>query len=177
MSYGLNNSQTGITKEKVPSGYKKASINTWTPEMMEHWKSLFPHLGPDSRIAKLAGGDESTFNEIEAPALKQFSGLQGNMASRFSGMGLGGRKSSGFQTTSNQAASDFAQQLQSNRQSLSSQALKDLMGMSTQLLGMNPYETSLVEKPKPWWQEALTGFATGAGEGLGRAGGTAMAGG
>ena len=61
---------------------------------------------------------------MEAPALKQFSGLQGNLASRFSGMGSGARRSSGFQNTSNQAASDFAQQLQANKQDCSSRLLE-----------------------------------------------------
>jgi hypothetical protein len=32
--------------------------------MMELWKSLFPHLGPDSMTSKLAAGDEDTFNQI-----------------------------------------------------------------------------------------------------------------
>ncbi len=102
--------------------------------------------------------------------MQQFSELQGNMSSRFSGMGgLGARKSSGFQNTSNQAASQFAQQLQSQRQSLQQQAIKDLHGMSQDLLGNRPYEQMLMEKSKPWWQEAATGFAGGLGQGLGKA--------
>jgi hypothetical protein len=36
------------------------------------------------------------------------------------------------------------------------QALKELMGMSGDLLGQKPYEQTLTEKPKPWWQEFLS---------------------
>lgn len=132
--------------DKTPSGYKTGQIQKYTPEQMDLFKQLFSHVGQDSFTSKLAGGDEETFNQMEAPALKQFSGLQGQMASRFSGMGMGGRRSSGFQNKSNQAASDFAGQLQSNRASMQQQAIKDLMGMSSNLLNQNPYDQYLVPK-------------------------------
>ena len=123
-------SKSQFSGDKVPSGYKKGQLQQFTPEQMELFKSLFSQLGPDSYLSKLAGGDQSMFEEMEAPALRQFSELQGGLASRFSGMGMGGRKSSGFQNTTNQAASNFAQDLASRRQSLQQQAIKDLMGMS-----------------------------------------------
>lgn len=116
------------------------------------------------------------FNEIEAPAMKQFGALQGGLASRFSGMGTGGRHSSGFQNTANQAASDFAMQLQSNRQNLTRQALQDLMGYSNQLLGQRPQEKFLTQDPKNPWAEiagkfggaipgAVAGYFTGGASG------------
>lgn len=156
MSYGMMSSSTGFnptttntgkTKEKIPSGFKKGTLQQFTPEQMELFQQLFGHLGPDSFLSKLAGGDQGMFDEIEAPALRQFSELQGNLASRFSGMGgLGARRSSGFKNTLNSAASNFAQQLQSQRQGLQQQALQDLMGMSNQLLGQRPQENFLVQK-------------------------------
>jgi hypothetical protein len=154
MSYGMNNSSSSGMKEKIPSGYKKATIQNFTPEMMDLFQQLFSHLGPDSFLSKIAGGDQSAFAEMEAPALRQFQELQGGMASRFSqGGGAGGgqralssRGSSGFQNTMNQATSDFAQQLQGQRLGLRNQALKDLMSMSGELLNKKPFETSLVEK-------------------------------
>lgn len=156
MTYGMNQSatgfnptttNTGMMKEKIPSGYKKATLQQFTPEQMELFQQMFGHLGPDSFLSKLAGGDQGMFDEIEAPALRQFSELQGNLASRFSGMGgLGARKSSGFQNTMNSAASNFAQQLQSQRQGLQQQALQDLMGMSNTLLGQRPQENFLAPK-------------------------------
>lgn len=155
---------TGQMKEKIPSGFKKGSMQQFTPEQMNLFQQMFGQVGPESYLGKLAGGDQETFNQMEAPALRQFSGLQGNLASRFSGMGggsqgraLGGRHSSGFQNTMNSAASNFAQELQSNRQNLQRQAIQDLHGMSSDLLGQRPYENFMIKKQqkKPFWQQML----------------------
>lgn len=145
---GATGSNSGYKqfKEKIPSGYKAGAMQQYTPEQMQLHQSQFQHLGPDSFLSRLAGGDQSMFEEMEAPAMRQFQGLQGQLASRFSGMGMGARKSSGFQNTANQAASDFAQDLQSKRLGLRSQALKELMSMSNQVLSQKPYERFLVEK-------------------------------
>lgn len=151
---------------KVPSGYKMGQMQQFTPEQMQLFQSLFGHVGPGSYLSRLASGDQGMFDEMEAPALRQFSGLQGNLASRFSGMGMGSRQSSGFQNTANQASSDFAQDLQSRRQDLQRQAISDLMGMSSNLLGQKPYQQFLYEKKKPFWQQLLGGL----GEGLGSVG-------
>jgi hypothetical protein len=163
---------TGAMKEKIPSGYKKGSLQQFTPEQMQLFQQQFGQVAPDSYLSRLAGGDQSMFGEIEAPALRQFNALQGNIASRFSGMGgggnqraLGGRKSSGFQNTINSAASNFAQELQSNRQGLQRQALMDLMGLSNSLLGQRPYQNFLIKKePK---QSGLGGILGGAVGGIG----------
>lgn len=156
MSYGLSPSSTGFNptttntgavKEKIPKGYSKGSLQNFTPEQMNLFSQMFGQVGPDSYLSKLAGGDQEAFNQIEAPALRQFSGLQGNLASRFSGMGgLGARRSSGFQNTANAAASNFAQELQAQRQGLMSNARKELFNMSNELLSQRPYENFLVEK-------------------------------
>lgn len=147
---------------KIPKGMQLSQINQYTPQQEQLSDRSFANIGPDSYTARLAQGDQSLFGEMEAPALKQFSGLQGNIASRFSGMGLGGRKSSGFQNTMNSAASDFAQQLQSRRQELQSGAIRDLHSMSQDLLGNRQYDQQLSEKSKPWWQEMLSGIGQGA---------------
>lgn len=154
---------------KIPKGYEQGRMQKFTPEQMQLFQSLFSRLGPDSFLSKLAGGDEGIFNQIEAPALRQFAGLQGNTASRFSGMGMGARNSSGFQNELSQKTSDFAQELQSKRMGLQSQALKDLMGMSEQLLGQRPYDDFLVEKKQkvPFWQQILGGILPIAGSGIG----------
>lgn len=159
-----------VTGEKIPSGYKKGSIANFTPEAMELYKSLFQHLSPDSRLARLAGGDEEMFNQIEAPAFRNFQGLQGQLASRFSqgggGQGaLSSRHSSGFQNTASAAASNFAQDLQSQRQQLMRQAIQDLMGLSGDLLQQRPYEQFLVPKKENRTAE-LIGKLAGAIPGL-----------
>lgn len=149
----------------APKGYKQ--FNQFTPEQMQLFQSLFSHTGPDSFLSKLAGGDQAGFDEVEAPALKQFAGLQGNIASRFSGMGTGGRHSSGFQNTMNQASSDFAQGLQSQRQGLRRQAIQDLMGMSNSLLDKQPYGLMKKEHQPSGWESFLGNLSSGLGQGLG----------
>lgn len=150
----------GMQKMKAPSGYK--TFNKFSPEQMQLFQQLFSNVGPESYLSRLAGGDEQIFNEIEAPAMKQFSGLQGNLASRFSGMGMGARRSSGFQNTANQSAQDFASQLQSQRQSLQQQAIQDLMGLSNSLLQQEPYGFVQKKKKSSGWGGALGGLTGGA---------------
>lgn len=135
-------------RDKVPSGYGVSRVQQYTPEQMKLMDQSMGMVSPDSTTARLAAGDEGMFQQLEAPAMKQFSSLQGNVASRFSGMGTGGRRSSGFQNTMTQAGQDFAGQLQSQRLNLTRQATQDLYNMSQGLLSNRPYETSLYEKPK-----------------------------
>lgn len=153
-STGMNptSTNTGMMKEKIPSGYKKGAINNFTPEQMNLFQQMFGQVGPESYLSKLAGGDQATFDQMEAPALRQFSELQGGLASRFSGMGgLGARNSSGFKNTMNSYASNFAQELQANRQNLMSNARNELFNMSNQLLNQRPQETSLIKKQDSGW--------------------------
>lgn len=166
MAYGgANQSEGGFgsnyMQEKTPSGYSKYTHSNFTPAQMNLFNQSFSHVGPDSYMGKLAGGDESTFNQMEAPALRQFNQMQGNLASRFSGQGMGARGSSGFQNASNAAAQDFAGQLQANRQNLQRQAIMDMMGMTSSLLSANPYTQGYVQK------QQKSGPAGGYGQGIG----------
>lgn len=137
---------TGKVGTKIPSGYKQSQIQTYTPEMMQLLESLYPHVGEDSYLSKLAGGDESAFAEMEAPAMRQFQQLQGDTATRFSNMGMGARGGSGFQNQMTQATSDFAQDLASKRMETRMKALEDLIKFSDAILGKNPYETGPSKK-------------------------------
>jgi hypothetical protein len=167
---------TGKSGNKIPKGYQASQLQQFTPEQMQLFQQMFGRLGPDSYLSKLAGGDQSTFEQIEAPAMQQFSGLLGNLSSRFSaGGGQGGgqgaissRHSSGFQNETSSAAQNFASQLQSQRQGLQQQAIRDLMGFSNQLLGQRPYETSLYEKQQ---KGGLGGWGGVGGAALGGIGG------
>jgi len=163
-----SNRMTGMQKDIIPKGYQKGQLSQFTPQQMQLYERIFGHLGPDSYLSKLASGDQSMFEQLEAPALRQFGQLQGNIASRFSGMGSGARNSSGFQNTMNEASTDFASQLQSQRMGLTRQAIQDLMGMSESLLGQRPYEKFLTEKQTPFWQKMLEGILGGAAGGLGQ---------
>jgi hypothetical protein len=156
----------------IPKGYKAGQLAQYTPQQMQLHKQGFEHVSPESYLGRLSRGDEGIFNEIEAPALRDFSALQGNIASRFSGGGagsLGSRRSSGFQNTMSKASQDFAGDLASRRQQLQRQALQDLMGFSDQLLNQRPYERFMMEKPPKKegfnWQ-GLAGGAVGAAGGF-----------
>jgi hypothetical protein len=164
----------GYKPPKVP-GYQ--AVNNWTPQQLQLFQNMFSQVSPESYTSRLAGGDQSLFEEMEQPAMRQFSGLQGNIASRFSQGGGGpgamsSRRSSGFQNTINQASSNFAQDLQSRRQDLQRQAISDLSGMSHELLGQNPY--SYVQKPSNFWEQLAGNFAGGLGRGIGQFGANAI---
>lgn len=137
--------------DKIPKGYREGQLQQFTPEMMELFKQLFSHVGPDSFLSKLASGDQSMFEDIEAPAWRQFQEAQGQLGSRFSQLAPGAmsaQRGSGFQNEAGQQASDFAMQLRSQRQGLQRQGLQDLMQLSQMLLGQKPYERALFEKPQ-----------------------------
>lgn len=167
MSIGMAG-PTGKMGNKIPSGYKAGQLQQFTPEQMQLFGQLFSHVSPDSFTGRLASGDQDIFNQLEAPALKQFGALQGNIASRFSGQGMGARRSSGFQNSMGQAGSDFAQQLQANRIGLQQQAIQDLMGMGNTLLSQRPYENFLVQKQQstPFWKQALGLFSPAGGDAI-----------
>jgi hypothetical protein len=158
-------SRQGLTGQgnRIPKGYQRAQLQQFTPEQMGLLEQLLQGLGGDSFLSQLAGGSQEGFEQMEAPALRQFNELQGGIASRFSGQGdTGGRHSSGFGHALNSASSNFAQDLQSKRLGLQRQALMDLHGLGNQLLGQRPYEQFLVEKPTNWLQKFLGGAAGGA---------------
>lgn len=179
MSYGMNSAPRGAAgsaqmgnsagmKEKIPSGYKKFNVQQYNPMQQGLHEQLFQHVSPDSYLSRLAGGDQSAFEESEAPAWKLFQEQLGQLGSRFSEFSpgaMGSRRGSGFKNAAGQLGSDFAMQLSSRRQDLRRQALQDLMGISHELLGQRPFETGLVQKQKPWWQELLTGSAQGLAQG------------
>jgi hypothetical protein len=154
-----------LNRGKSKGGLTPFSMQQFTPEQMDLFGGMFGYLQPGGFLDKLIKGDEGLFQELEAPALKQFAGVQGNMASRFSGMGSGARNSSGFQNTMNQASSDFAQELQSQRLGLRNQALRDLMGMGNSLLQQRPYDQFVSEKKPSFLKQMLLGLAGPAAQG------------
>ena len=142
----------------MPAGFRK--LKNYTPEQQQLFSNSFANVGQGSYLSRLAGGDQSLFGEMEAPAHRQFNELQGNIASRFSGLGMGSRRGSGFQNSMSQASSNFAQDLQSRRQELQRNALQDLTSMSHQLLNQRPY--SYMQKG-PSLLEQILGGIIGAG--------------
>ena len=154
---------SGQAGNVTPKGYRQAQLQNYTPEQMQLFQQMFGQVGPDSYLAKLAGGDQSTFEQMEAPAMQQFQGMQGDLASRFSNAGMGARGGSGFQNSANQQTQDFASQLASNRNNLQMQAIQQMQGMSKDLLNADPYEQMLVQRTQPFWKDlTLAGLSAGA---------------
>jgi hypothetical protein len=156
----------GSFTEKRPHGREMFSIQNMTPQQLEMLEQLIGMLGPDSFISRLANGDQSAFQEMEAPAHRQFQETTGGLATRFSGAGMGARRGSGFQNAMSQSAEDFAMKLQGNRTNLRNQALRDLMGMSHNLLQQRPFDRGYVKKDRSGENDAeawakLLGFVPG----------------
>jgi hypothetical protein len=164
--------------DRIPEGYDVAELQNFDRKQMKIYRQSAKSVGKNSYLSRLAGGDQSLFTEMEAPANRQFQGQLGNLASRFS-MGGGGRgsmssrHSSGFQNQATAASSNFQQDLQSRRQELQRQAIMDMHNISQQLMGLRPKERSLVQKP----EEEESGWSGMFGAGVGAIGGLAVSGG
>jgi hypothetical protein len=167
MPLGAYSSNQAPRQQKRPSGYREFAINNYTPEQEQAFQGAGGLISPDSFTSRLARGDQGAFGEMEEPALRQFNDITGGLASKFSGMGMGSRNSSGFQNAMTSAGQDFASQLQSKRLELRNQAIKDMMGMTSEFLGYRPQEKGLVQKKQK--QKSSWGSLIGAG--LGAAGG------
>lgn len=160
--------QTAAGGNLIPEGYNLGQLQQFSPEQINLFRSLFSHTAPESYLSRLSQGEPGMFEQIEAPALKQFQQLQGQLGSRFAGMGMGALKSSGFRNIANQQTMDFAQQLAAQRMGLQRQALQDLMGMSQMLMGQRPTEQFLTPREKSFMENFALGMAPGVGESLGR---------
>lgn len=160
----------GAAGNKIPKGYSAGRLQQFTPEQLSLYQSLFPYVSPGSQLAQQAAGSDQGFAPHEDYARRQFQEATGELSSRFSGLGMGARKGSGFQNQLTQGAQDFASLLAQQRQGLQRQALLDLMGISGQLLGQQPYQNFLTRKePKQsgFWSKLFGATAPLAGAGIG----------
>ena len=161
-------SPSGAAGNIIPKGYKSGQLQQFTPEQQNLFKQLFQFTDPSGQLSQRAMGSEEGFAPFEERARRDFQEQIGGLASRFSGMGMGARRGSGFQNLATQGAQDFATSLAERREGLKRQAMMDLFGLSNSLLGQRPYEQFLVPKQKPFWQELLVGLSTGVGQGIGQ---------
>jgi hypothetical protein len=155
----------------IPKGYAAGNIQQYNPQQMGLHNQQFGFLGPESQLYQQAQGNDAGFAQNEDYANRQFQEFSGQNASRFSGQGMGARRGSGFQNQQTQGAQDFASSLARQRQGLQRQALNDLMGMSSTILGQRPEEQFLVKKDMPFWQQlglgAVGGLTSAAGSAFG----------
>jgi hypothetical protein len=152
----------GDPGDVIPRNQRVTKLGNFSPEQQQQFSSLFEQVGPQSYLAKLAGGDQSAFEEMEAPAHRQFQDILGGIANRFSNAGSGGRRSGAFQRATSSAASNFAEDLQARRQEIRRNALRDLMGFSDALLTQRPFTKGLVGKgPSDAQSLLLAGIGAG----------------
>lgn len=173
MTFGAG--PTGRISGLKGTGYKQITSPTLSPEQAQLFSQL---IGGTSRglgqgglesLSQQATGNPEQFQQMEAPAMRQFNQLQGGLASRFSGMGSGARNSSGFQNSLGEAGASLSEQLASKRMDYQQQALAQLLGLSSVLLGKDTFQTGLIPKKNktPFWKELLGSAAGGLGSGLG----------
>lgn len=170
-------SATGANSSLKGTGYQSIQTPTKNAQQMGLFDQLYggSKNGIDSALRGLTsqaqGGNEDYWSQLEAPARREFGQLQGNIASRFSRMGSGARRSSGHQNAQSGAATDFAERLGANRINLQKQAWDQLLGMGSHLFDSNLMETSLIPKKKKWWESLGEGIAGVGGNISGIAGG------
>ncbi len=168
---------TGRSSGASGTGMKEVQTSVMTPQKHAFYNALMGGtqqgiaggLGHLSDVA--GGGSEAMHSQIEAPAMSQFGSMMGQLGSRFSGMGTGARKSSGFQQATGGAATDLAERLASQRQGLQQNAISQLMDLSRTLLSTPEFETSLIAKKQPFWKELLGSAVPALAGGIGQVGG------
>lgn len=142
------------------SGYKVKKIPTMGEDQKGLYDQLYgsirPALGPaTSQLSQLAQGSPGMFQQLEAPAFRQFKEqLMPRLAEQQTARG--GGRSSGYLNRLEGATSNFAQDLQSQRMGLQQNALAQILG-----LGQNLMNT---QTEQPYYQKK---FGTSLLEGLG----------
>jgi len=145
MAYSPQPAGYGAPRQNI-AGYKQAQLPTMNPQQNQLFQSLLganqggATAGTDF-LSKLAGGDQSIFQQMEAPAYTAFNKQIGELGSRFSH--FGGRNSSGFENAAAGAAGDLGERIGANRSNLQMQAIQALLGQSNQLLNTNTFQNVL----------------------------------
>jgi len=149
----------------LPHNYEIGRIQRFTPEQQKIHKYMHDLVGPSGFLSKIAGGDESFFQEMEAPALRQHSAISGGAASRFGNLGMGSAKSGAFSMPGS-SFKDFAAALKANRTQQRMDAINSLMSGSNAYLSHKPTETLLVPENDPFTKYSKIGptvFGAGGG--------------
>ena len=170
-------SMSGASSKSLKgSGYQQISVPRMGQQGQDVWQQLYKGsqggIGSSLQgLSDIAGGDQSKFTALEAPAQRQLQELQGGISSRFSGMGSGARHSSGHQNTQSGAAVDLAERLQGQRLGLQQNAWKQLLGIHSDLMANPTHESFLMKDKEPAWQKwagaSLPWLGGAAGAGLG----------
>ena len=146
-------------------GYKTKQLPNMSPEQMQFFTQLLQQLQGGTQygvdfLSKLAAGDEGLFEELEAPAYRNFEKTLGQIGTRFSHLGAG--DSSYMQNAVSGAGSELAQDLQAKRVEMRNNAINSLLNNSQQLLSKSPYDNVLIpNKQGPDWGGLIGGVIGG----------------
>lgn len=166
--YGSSLKGTGLKHLQLPT-LSQGSSNLLGSVRGAAQPGIMGSIGQWNKLA--GGGDQQTWDQLEAPAMRQFGALQGNISSRFSGAGSGARSSSGFQNTMGGAAGDLSAQLQSQRLGLQQGAQDRLMQLYQSLMRTNEFENVLAPKKMSFLKQMLLSLAGGTSQAAGSLGG------
>ncbi len=149
----------------LPTGYDLLQI----PTMGQDQRGIYDMLrsimqggqGGFDLMGKLAGGDISQFEQMEAPAMRQLQeSILPGIAQRYGSQGVG--QSSGFQQAATAAGTNLAEMLQGQRMGIQQQSLAQLLGLGKQLLGTPTEQFGIGEQQ----EGALAGLLASGGEAL-----------
>lgn len=158
-----------VARSVARTPYQQLQVSTKDPRAMELYgqisQALSPHLGGAVQgLGQLAaGGTPEQWQQLEAPALRQYQQLVGGIGARYSGLGMGAQKSSAFQNELSGSAADLAERLQGQRMGLQQNALNQLLSLYQSLIGADTFENAFLPKKKPFWQELIGSLAPGVG--------------
>lgn len=139
-----------LNTPKIPKGFSMYSLPTMgggQKDIYEMLKGQFQGGAGDvyQKLFGLASGNEGMFEQLEAPALRQFQQqIAPGIAQRYAGGGIGA--SSGMQNSLASAGANLAQDLQAQRTGIMERSMQNVLGLGNMLLGMPTQQFGLVQK-------------------------------
>lgn len=135
---------------KIPKGFGMYSLPTMgggQADIYNMLKSGFEGGGGDvyKNLFGLAQGKSDLFQQLEAPALRQFQQqIAPQIAGRYAGSGISG--SSGMQNSLAAAGQSLAENLQAQRMGLMERSMQNVLGLGNTLLGTPTQQFGLYQK-------------------------------
>ncbi len=167
-----------MTVPQSPSGYNLVQLPKYSPQQMERSQARLGQLGESAGrgtdlLSKLALGDDSSYNDLAAPALRDFrERALPEIAQRF--QGTGGLNSSSFANAATSAGTDLTERLSAQRAIIQDRSLSNLLNLEQSLLQNSPYDHYYQpnQNKRSLWESlrgplvgaaggALTGFGMG----------------
>lgn len=164
---------------KIPRGFEMYSLPTMgggQADIYNMLKGQFQQGGGDvfQKLFGLAKGDSDMFDQLEAPAMRQFQQqIAPGIAQRYAGSGIG--SSSGMQNSIAGAGANLAENLQSQRMGLMERSMQNVLGLGDRLLGTPTQQFGLSQKEN-MMRDFMQMLGMAGGQMAGVFGGTKLAG-